>query len=60
MGKSKQFIVSFEENGGEYYGQLNIKCRKLKKNNDYSFSADDVEIIIDERIYKVEEIHGQE
>lgn len=53
------FLITFEENAGEYEGQLRITCDKLKFStlyNDCVFYADGVRVKIDERIISIEEI----
>ena len=46
----KVHLVCFEENGGEYYGELKITCHSLAKIGNRILIADGVEIEIDENI----------
>ena len=46
----KVWYVEFEENGGEYTGHMEVKCKKLKQLNEKTILADNVEIVIDEDI----------
>ena len=49
----QRFIVSFEENGGEYYGELIITTDKLEQLTKSSFKADGVLVEIDENIVSI-------
>ncbi len=53
--KKKQFNISFEENGSEYTGSLEVSCNKIEKIGENTFKADGVIVTIDEKIISIEE-----
>ena len=54
----KVWYVEFEENGGEYTGHMEVKCKELKQLNERTILADNVEIIIDEDITLIRRMIG--
>lgn len=51
----RQWTVTFEENGGEYYGSLVITADRCEKTGECQVTADGVVIDIDERIDSIEQ-----
>ncbi len=54
----KRWIITFEQNGGEYTGWLEILCNKIEldEQDDCVLYADGMRIQIDEKIIEVEEM----
>ena len=52
----KKWVVTVEQNGGEYHGNVYIKsCELLHEAGSRTLVADGVEIVFDENIVEVKE-----
>lgn len=51
----KKWLIVFNENGGEYMGELIVTAKEILQVGDRSFTADGVHIEIDECIISIEE-----
>jgi hypothetical protein len=55
MEKAKKWEVSFEENGGEYYGHLIITGKNLDRKDERNINVDGVKIEFEENIYLIQQ-----
>lgn len=50
------WVITFEENGGEYHGIMKINAKLVEKIDEYTIKVDGIEIELDKIITKIERV----